>query len=166
MTVLSENCGFTLIKNSCVDKPNETPILATLTTRDCRFRILVAEDNPINQRVITLMLRGTGFEVDVVADGKLAVAAQRSQPYHLILMDLQMPGIDGWEATRRIRMAPGIQPVIVAVTANAMPGTRERCLAAGINDYLPKPFNREQLLLLVREIHNRLASADTMCKAS
>ena len=78
-----------------------------------------------------------------------------------------MPCVDGWEAAHEIRKLPGTQPVIVAVTANVLPGTPERCLAAGMNEYLPKPFTRDQLLSpLVTQIHTRLTSADTMSKAS
>ena len=130
-----------------------------------KFRILIAEDNAINQKVITLALRETGFEIDVVADGRTAIAAQRSKPYDLILMDLQMPGVDGCEATRQIRKLTGKQPVIVAVTADVMAGVREKCRAAGMDAYLAKPFTRNELLSVVLDVHQRLAAADAVVKA-
>jgi CheY-like chemotaxis protein len=130
------------------------------------FRVLVAEDNAINQKVISLILRDTGFEVDLVPDGNQAVVLHRSKPYDLILMDLHMPIMDGWEATRRIRRLAQRQPVIVAVTAEVVGRVREKCLRAGMDDYLSKPFTKDQLLAVVRSVHDRLRAADTMCEAS
>jgi CheY-like chemotaxis protein len=114
-------------------------------------RILLAEDNAVNQRVAKLMLKHAGFNVDVANDGSEALEAHRLNPYDVILMDCQMPGMDGWEATDRIRQLTQLQPVIIAVTANALVGDRERCLAAGMDDYLSKPFTAEQLIRIVRK---------------
>ncbi|HEX7360263.1 MAG TPA: response regulator [Bryobacteraceae bacterium] len=114
-------------------------------------RILMAEDNSINQRVGKLILQRAGFPIDVVGDGNEAVAAHRENPYDLILMDCQMPTMDGFEASRRIRKLDGPQPVIIAVTANALVGERERCLSAGMDDYLSKPFQAEQLVAIVKK---------------
>ncbi len=113
------------------------------------IHILMAEDNSINQRVGKLILRRAGYEIDLVSDGSEALEAHRSNPYNLILMDCQMPVMDGLEATRQIRSLEGRQPVIIAVTANALVGERERCLAAGMDDYLSKPFQAEQLVAIV-----------------
>ena len=118
---------------------------------DARPRILMAEDNPINQRVGKLILQKEGFEVDLVADGNEALEAHRNNPYDLILMDCQMPTMDGLEASRQIRSLDQPQPIIVAVTANALVGERERCLNAGMDDYLSKPFQAEQLVTLVKK---------------
>lgn len=118
---------------------------------DQSVRILLAEDNPINQRVAKLMLKQAGFNVDVANEGSEALEAHSSNPYHVILMDCQMPVMDGWEATGRIRQLNQPQPVIIAVTANALVGDRERCLAAGMDDYLSKPFTAEQLVMIVRK---------------
>src|SRR5579884_515092 len=115
------------------------------------LRILMAEDNPINQRVGKLILQRAGFTIDLVADGNEAIEAHRAHPYDLILMDCQMPSVDGFEASRQIRQLAQPQPVIIAVTANALVGERERCLNAGMDDYLSKPFQAEQLVAVVKK---------------
>ena len=110
-----------------------------------RRRILLAEDNAVNQRVATRMLEKLGHHVDVAANGFEAVNAVARLPYDLVLMDCQMPECDGFEATRLVRASGGPQPVIVALTANAMKDDRARCLAAGMDDYLSKPLKIEAL---------------------
>ena len=115
------------------------------------MRILMAEDNPINQRVGKLILARAGFNIDLVGDGSEALEAHRASPYDVILMDCQMPTMDGFEASRQIRHLNSPQPVIIAVTANALVGERERCLNAGMDDYLSKPFQAEQLVALVKK---------------
>lgn len=114
-------------------------------------RILMAEDNQINQRVGKLILQRAGFNIDLVSDGHEALEAHKAKPYDLILMDCQMPTMDGFEASRQIRSLNQHQPVIVAVTANALVGERERCLSAGMDDYLSKPFQAEQLVAIVKK---------------
>lgn len=115
------------------------------------LRILMAEDNAINQRVGKLILQRAGFNIDLVGDGNEALEAHRACPYDLILMDCQMPTMDGFEACRQIRSLKQSQPIIIAVTANALVGERDRCLNAGMDDYLSKPFQAEQLVSLVRK---------------
>ncbi len=114
-----------------------------------RIRILVAEDNHTNQEVALAFLKKFGYHADAVADGREAVTALRQIPYDLVLMDCQMPVMDGYEAARCIRdpesgiMNPDIP--IIAMTANAMQSDRQKCLDAGMNDYLPKPVLPEDL---------------------
>ncbi|WP_202368758.1 ATP-binding protein [Pseudomonas sp. MWU318] len=108
--------------------------------------VLLVEDNPVNQTVIEAMLRSLGFTVSVATDGAQAVRSAEGNDYEVILMDCRLPIIDGYEATRQIRLLPGRGEVpIIALTANALQGDRETCLSAGMNDYLAKPFKRNDL---------------------
>ena len=112
------------------------------------LRILVAEDNAINQRVAVSMLEKAGHRVDLVSNGREAVEALDRRSYDLVFMDCLMPQMDGFEATRAIRAAEvgtDRQVPIVALTANAMQRDREQCLAAGMDDYLTKPFSKQAL---------------------
>ena len=112
------------------------------------LRVLVAEDHPVNRKLMARFLAGLGCaDVDLVEDGEEAVRAAAEARYDVVLMDIQMPGVDGVEATRRIRALPGPagRVPVIAVTANAMEGDRERYLAAGMDDYLSKPLGREEL---------------------
>ncbi len=110
--------------------------------------MLLAEDNKINQQLIVAMLRHAGHKVDVVENGEQVVEAARNGGYDAVLMDVQMPVVDGTEATRRIRALapPANSVVIIAVTGNAMAGAREEYLALGMDDYLAKPIEPGMLL--------------------
>jgi CheY-like chemotaxis protein/HPt (histidine-containing phosphotransfer) domain-containing protein len=110
---------------------------------------LLAEDNATNQMVFLEILGKLGYRAEAVADGKEAIDALRSLPYDLVLMDCEMPELNGFETSRRIRsgqsQVPNPDIPIIAITAYAMKGDRERCLAAGMNDYLSKPIQPEEL---------------------
>jgi CheY-like chemotaxis protein len=112
------------------------------------LRILLADDNPVNCRIAVLMLEKAGHQIDVVNDGAEAIAAVCGKAYDLVLMDVQMPGVDGLEATRRIRALPSEQAAVpvIAITANAMQGDDQRCFDAGMDDYISKPIDRARLL--------------------
>jgi CheY-like chemotaxis protein len=116
--------------------------------RPAGLRILLADDNPLNCRLAVLMLEKVGHAIDVVEDGAAAIEAVRAKDYDLVLMDVQMPEVDGLEATRRIRALPiaGAGVPVIAITANAMAGDDQRCLAAGMNDYITQPIDRARLL--------------------
>ncbi len=115
------------------------------------LRILVAEDNAVNQQLILHILDKLGYKPDSVENGELALEAATREHYDLILMDVQMPEMDGLEATRQIRSTLSRQPVIVALTANAMQGDREECLQAGMNDYISKPVRLDELMRMLEK---------------
>jgi CheY-like chemotaxis protein/HPt (histidine-containing phosphotransfer) domain-containing protein len=118
------------------------------------IRVLLAEDNKANQQVACEVLFQAGFEVDVANNGREALEALRRREYAVVLMDVQMPVMDGYEATRRIRELEGSSQSsipIIAITASAMKGDREKCLAAGMDDYISKPINRDELFRVLRK---------------
>ncbi len=118
------------------------------------MNILIAEDNPVNQKLLRLMLEMHGHKVRVTSDGKEAVAVFQSEEMDLILMDVQMPGMNGFEATATIRELEkntGNHVPIIAVTAHAMPGYKEECLNAGMDNYLAKPFRMQDLFGIIEE---------------
>jgi CheY-like chemotaxis protein len=132
------------------------------TSANSRWRLLLAEDNTVNQRVAVAMLNRLGYRTDVVANGREAVTALSRVPYDLVLMDCQMPEMDGYDATRAIR-AEGSAVLdrnlpIIAVTANVLKGDSERCLAAGMDDYLPKPIEAKALAAVLAR-HLKLETA-------
>lgn len=113
----------------------------------CPLRILLAEDNSVNQKVALLLLERLGYKADLAANGKEVLTALRRQDYDVILMDVQMPEMDGLETARRIaaEWPRGRRPHIIAITANVLRADREACLAAGMEDYLSKPILLEDL---------------------
>ncbi|MBI1814214.1 MAG: PAS domain S-box protein [Deltaproteobacteria bacterium] len=127
--------------------PSE-PAVGTAACYGVQPRILVAEDNALNQHITVRMLEKLGYRVDVAANGIEALRALERAAYVAVLMDCQMPELDGFEATARIRaqeQSTGQRIPIIAVTTGALPGDRERCLAAGMDDHVPKPVTRDQL---------------------
>ncbi len=125
-------------------------------------RVLVAEDNAINREVAVLLLRGLGCEVDVARDGAEALRMATATRYAVVFMDCQMPEMDGYEATRRLRAwesQRGRRTPVVALTANAMQGDRERCLVVGMDDHVPKPLSRDALAAVLERFAGTAASS-------
>ncbi|MGD0952709.1 MAG: ATP-binding protein [Methanotrichaceae archaeon] len=138
---------FTLLVNvylGHLNKPEETP---SQRKREGYFnmRILLAEDNAINQKVMLHMLKYLGYRADVAADGVEVLKTMELQSYDLVLMDIQMPEMDGFETAKEIRRRWPNEPVIVALTAYALDGDREKCLEAGMDDYIAKPVKINDL---------------------
>ncbi len=127
--------------------PVREPIKPIVTgKRTLTGRLLVVEDDRVNQRVIELMLRKMGLEPVTVSDGLSALEIATLQHWDAVLMDCQMPVMDGFEATREIRRRLNGRPLpIIAITANALAGDREACTAAGMDDFIPKPIRQEEL---------------------
>ena len=120
------------------------------------MNILVAEDNLINQKLILHILSRLGYRVTMKENGQDAIDEVSRNQYDMVLMDVQMPEMDGLEATRIIRRTALTQPVIIALTANAMQGDQEECLRAGMNDYLSKPLKLEELVAMLEKWYGRL----------
>jgi len=132
------------------------PMVTRHTITEKKFqniRILLAEDNPVNQKMAATMLRKAGYNVEVAENGRVAVEAVDKTSYDIILMDVQMPELDGFEATKIIREKEGINRnhIIIAMTARALKGDRERCLEAGMDDYIAKPINPEEMFSIIRK---------------
>jgi CheY-like chemotaxis protein len=131
-----------------------------------RTRILIAEDNIANQKVLKRILQKLGYHADVVADGNEAVKTLKTTPYDLVLMDIQMPELNGLEATaviRQMEKKSGTHMPIIAVTAHALHGEKERCLAAGMDGYLSKPI---QIKSLSEAIQEQLTSAEKEARST
>ena len=121
-------------------------------------RILFIEDNEMNRDMLSRRLARRGYEVAIAVDGEQGVALARAEAPALILMDMSLPGMDGWEATRRLKAAPETCAIpVIALTAHAMAGDRERAIAAGCDDFDTKPVDLDRLL---EKIEALLARAD------
>ncbi len=140
--------GILGTKNDTQQQPEEKKLVTQYSIREelkQSTRILLAEDNPVNQKLATVILKKAGYQVTVASNGRQALETFTNAPddFDTILMDIQMPEMDGYEATRSIRQKGFLTIPIIAMTANAMKGDRELCLEAGMNDYITKPIKRE-----------------------
>jgi CheY-like chemotaxis protein len=120
--------------------------------------ILIVDDNPVNMKLIRVLLSGEGYEIRTACDANEALAVLQEFRPDLILMDIQLPGIDGLELTRRLKAAPATRAIpVLGLTAYAMKGDEERILAAGCDGYIPKPINTRTLPNFIRECLQRSA---------
>jgi CheY-like chemotaxis protein len=113
------------------------------------LNILLAEDNPVNQKLAERILLKLGYKPEIVSNGHEVLRLIMRKDFELILMDIQMPEMDGLDATRNIRMRPGHQPVIIAITADSIQADRSICLEAGMDDYISKPIKIEELVSML-----------------
>src|SRR4030095_4182956 len=133
----------------------------TLREERDRYRVLLAEDNTVNQRLATRLLEKQGHSVVIAVNGRQAVAAFESEAFDLILMDVQMPELNGYEATGAIRereKVSGGHVPIIAMTAHAMKGDRERCLQAGMDGYVSKPIDTRELFEAIEQVTARVST--------
>jgi PAS domain S-box-containing protein len=144
---VTQLCGVDAPALPMAERPADADANGVVPVLSRTLRVLVVDDNQVNQMLATLLLGKAGHRVDVVGNGYEALEAVSSRPYDAILMDIQMPEMDGIEATRRIRgmSGPVARLPIIAMTANAMKGDRERLLSVGMNDYVAKPIEKAQL---------------------
>ena len=144
MSSLLRRALLHLLTGEPMDDPVEEP--TSRGTQPSKGWVLVVEDNPVNQMVATGLLAALGYTSDVAPDGLAAIKAVRERDFDAVLMDVQMPHMDGYTATRHIRAhETGRRLPIIAMTAAAVEGERERCLAAGMDDYLTKPVDPARL---------------------
>jgi CheY-like chemotaxis protein len=138
--------------------PNAAEINQQQERQQPSLRILMAEDNLVNQKVALSMLKKLGYKADVATNGLEVLQALKNKPYDVVLMDVQMPEMDGLEATRRIR-GSGLSTRIVAMTAHALEGDKDECLQAGMNEYISKPINMEELRKILEVCSESCAAA-------
>lgn len=156
---ISQSELFDTLVETILGSTQDVQLSRDLPPGPCRLRILVAEDAPANRKVVQAILEKRGHHVILAMNGKEAIERIEQEPFDLVLMDLQMPQVDGWAATRVIRQMPSRSQVpIIALTAHAMRGDRERCLAAGMNDYLSKPLDSHQLIRTVERFFSKRPS--------
>ncbi len=123
-------------------------------------RILLVEDNELNRDMLSRRLRRRGFEIEIASTGRLGLDAARSGSFDLILMDLSLPGLDGWTVARLLKNDPSTRPIpIIALTAHAMEGDRERAIEAGCDDYDTKPVDFTRLLAKIEALLSRAFDA-------
>jgi len=146
-------------KGEPVPEIKPSTLLPANFSEEFRMKILIAEDNAINQKLIDRILGKLGYKPTIVATGLETLEKMRKEKFDLVLMDIQMPGMDGLETTQRIRAMHIQQPYIIAMTANAMTSDTEECFKAGMNDYIAKPFNLERLLAILTKAGKAIKEA-------
>jgi signal transduction histidine kinase/DNA-binding response OmpR family regulator len=148
-----------LSKREVVEEKKAAQALSTDFSRNHPLNILIAEDNPVNQTLILMIMNKLGYTADLAENGARAIEALHNKNYNIILMDVQMPEMDGIEATKHIRALDIDQPVIIAVTANAMKDDKDICVACGMDDYISKPIQLPVLMKVLekwsKEMHLR-----------
>ena len=149
--ILSKHILSSLRNKGKVISEGSTQILSADFSKKYPLRILIAEDNRINQKLAMKVLGKLGYDPDIAQNGKEVLEEVSKVNYDLILMDVQMPEMDGLEATRMIRLCLNIQPIIIAMTANTLQGDREQCLQAGMDDYIGKPIHLEELVIVLEK---------------
>lgn len=137
--------------NMVYDVRESRPKLNSELAKHCPLQILIVEDNKTNQEVAIKVLKKLGYEPELASSGEEALEMVNDGRYDLIFMDVQMPGKDGMETTRMIRLCLNTQPVIIAMTANAIQGDRQKCLQSGMDDYISKPFKIEELTKMIEK---------------
>ena len=151
----NENAGVTFKKFKGADKADQKIVSSYLSSDNklfrAKYRILLVEDNEVNRKVAVRILEDAGFSVGQAIDGFMAIEAVQTDDFSVVLMDVQMPGIDGFDTTRRIRGFGGKFSTIpiIAITAHALKGDKDKCINAGMNDYVSKPIRAEELIRMI-----------------
>jgi len=143
-------------KIQTVTEGSQGEILSSKFAEDYPLEILIADDNFVNQKLIERILHKLGYHTDTVSNGIQAIELFGKKKYNVVLMDVRMPEMDGYEATQLIRQMSVEQPYIVAMTANVMSSDRDECLNVGMNDFIPKP-------LCLTDVINKLKTAYRFC---
>lgn len=146
------------------DQANDPPSPKSALAASLPLEILVVDDNPLNQKLLTSLLAKLGYSAEVADTGRAALESIARKPFDIIFMDIRLPDMDGAEAARRIieRLAPSARPRIIAVTAFEQEGERERCLAAGMDDFAAKPIVLDQLRVLLQTWGGRDGNKDQL----
>ena len=157
LSTQSELLLVSLPKSMLSNSDDEAPVIASPVNLDGKRRVLLAEDNPTTQSLISILMQQMGLDLAIVDNGQAAIDYLADKQVDLILMDCQMPILDGFKATARLR-AQGVTTPVVALTAYARTEDEEQCLDAGMNDFLSKPFRQNDL----REVLSRWLGAEAL----
>ena len=141
---------FSSQKDNSESEETQAAILTETFSQDYPLSILIAEDNMINQKLIARILLKLGYQINVANDGIQVLESIKKHDFNVILMDVQMPEMDGFEATQAIRKMPIDQPYIIAMTANAMSQDKDECLQIGMNDYIAKPMRLSEIIKILK----------------